>query len=71
MLQNPNYIGIARQISLKVTGIVNGQIITANIRVDNVGVSKDASGKIMFNLVEAKYSINEITINNVKQTLTA
>ena len=70
MLKNPSYIGVARQVSLKVTATVNGQTIVANIRVDNVGISKDASGKVLFNLVEAKYSINDITINNVKQTLT-
>lgn len=71
MLENPSYIGIARQVSLKVTGKINGQTVVANIRIDNVGISKDASGKVLFNLVEAKYSINEITINNVKQVLTS
>ena len=70
MLQNPNFIGVAKQISIKVTGTINGQTFVANIRVDNVGISKDASGKILFTLVEAKYSVYEITVNNVRQTLT-
>jgi RHS repeat-associated protein len=70
MLSNPNYIGVARQISLKVTGTINGQTVVANIRVDNVGVSSNGNGGVLFNLVEAKYSIYDITINNVRQTLT-
>jgi len=70
MIQSGNYLGVARQISLKVVGQINGQTAVANIRVDNVGIYKDASGQVKMNLVEAKYSINDITINNVRQTLT-
>ena len=69
MLKNPSYVGVARQISLKITGRINGQEYTANVRVDNVGIM-NVNGKVSLNLVEAKFSINEITINNVKQTLT-
>jgi|GEM_PF-5509603 RHS repeat-associated protein len=71
MLSNPSYIGVARQISLKVSGVVNGQTITANIRVDNVGISRDpSSGQLNFNLVEAKFSIEYIRVNNITQSLT-
>jgi hypothetical protein len=46
--------------------------MTANIRVDNVGVKKDPiTHKITLDFKEAKYSINNITVNNIKQTLTA
>ncbi len=69
MINNPSYIGVGRQISLKITGRINGQDYTANVRVDNVGVMS-VNGRVSLNLVEAKFSINEITINNVKQTLT-
>jgi len=69
MINNPSHVGVARQVSLKITGRINGQDYTANVRVDNVGVM-NVNGRVSLNLVEAKFSINEITINNVRQTLT-
>lgn len=71
MIASGNYISVATQISLKVTGMVNGQMTVANIRIDNVGIrTNPATGKPVFDLKEAKYSIGQITINNVLQTLT-
>jgi RHS repeat-associated protein len=71
MLKNPDYVGVARQVSIKVTGMVNGQMSEAKIRMDNVGIRKDpVTGNPLFDFKEAKYSIEQITINNVAQTLT-
>lgn len=71
MLKNPNYVGVARQVSLKITGMINGKMTEAKIRIDNVGIKTDAvTGKVLFDFKESKYSIEQITISNVVQTLT-
>src|SRR4030095_13734756 len=71
MLKNPDYVGVARQVSIKVTGMVNGKSTEANIRVDNVGVVLNpVTRQPMFDFKEAKFSIQQITVNNVFQTLT-
>jgi hypothetical protein len=71
MLKNSDYIGVARQITIKVVGTINGQQYSAKIRVDNVGIFKDANGQARFDLMEAKYSVKELTLNNIKQTFTS
>ena len=63
MLSNPDYKNVARQVTFAVES-TNG--LTLRIRVDNVGIRKDGT----LDLVEAKFSINSITKNNVTQTLT-
>ena len=71
MLKNPDYVGVARQVSIKVTGMVNGKLTEANIRVDNVGVViNPVTKQPMFDFKEAKFSIQQITMNNVLQMLT-
>ena len=71
MLKNPNYIGIGRQVSFKVVGMVNGEQMVAKIRLDNVGIKRnEVTGEPIFDLTEAKYSIEEITEGNVQRTLT-
>ena len=70
-LKNPDYVGVARQVSLKITGMVNGQQMVARVRIDNVGIRKNnATGEPIFDLTEAKYSFEELTENNIKQALT-
>jgi RHS repeat-associated protein len=70
MLKNPNCVGVGRQISVKVVGLVNGKTEVANIRIDNVGIRVDATGKPILDFKEAKFSIGEIKDGNVIQTLT-
>lgn len=66
--KNPNYTDIIKQVSLKVTGTMqNGAVFTANVRIDIAGIQDNGIG---IDLYEAKYSVEEITVNNVKQTFT-
>ena len=66
--RNPNYQKVARQVSLKVTGTMkDGQVFTAKVRIDFAGIYDEG---LSIDLYEAKYSIDEITVNNVKQSLT-
>jgi hypothetical protein len=69
MLKNPDCVGVGRQISIKVVGVVNGKTEVANVRIDNVGV-RIVDGKPVFDFKEAKFSIGEIKDDNVLQVLT-
>ena len=67
LLANPNYQNVARQVTLVVTGTLkDGKTLTARVRIDCAAITEDLS----IHLYEAKYSIEEITVDNVKQTLT-
>jgi RHS repeat-associated protein len=72
ILKNPTCIGVGRQISFKVVGMVNGKQEVAKIRIDNVGIHLDpVTRRPILNFTEAKYSIGEIKDNNVSQFLTS
>lgn len=64
---NPNYRTVVNQVTLIVSGTVNGQLLSAKIRIDNVAVNRYDGSVELF---DAKYSVQELTINNVTQTLT-
>jgi RHS repeat-associated protein len=64
LVKMPNYSSVVNQVTFIVQA-ANGTKV--KIRIDNVGVRKE-DGK--FDLVEAKFSVTEITANNVTRTLT-
>jgi len=71
MLKNPTCVGVGRQISIKVVGLINGKTEVANIRIDNVGIRVNpVTNEPIFDFKEAKYSIGEIKEGNIIQTLT-
>jgi hypothetical protein len=63
MLKNPEYRNVVRQVTLVVE---SSKGTSVRIRIDNVGVRQDGT----LDLVEAKFSVYEITSNNVSRTLT-
>jgi hypothetical protein len=64
-LKNENSGQVVRQVTLLVTGQLNGQNVSVRIRVDNI-----ASNNGILNLYEAKYSVEQITGANFTKTLT-
>jgi len=65
---NPNYKDVIKQVSLTVTGTMkDGTIFTAKVRLDFAAVEQ---GGLTIDFYEAKYSLEEITVNNVKETFT-
>ncbi|HVX01037.1 MAG TPA: RHS repeat-associated core domain-containing protein, partial [Candidatus Babeliaceae bacterium] len=57
--------GVARQVTLQISGVVNGQSVSVRIRVDNLTSSNGA-----IDLYEAKYSIEQINEGNFQRAFT-
>lgn len=64
-LRNTTNGQVARQVTLLVTGQLNGQNVSVRIRIDNI---TNENG--ILNLYEAKYSVEQITGGNYIKTLT-
>jgi hypothetical protein len=64
-LRNSTSNEVANQVSLLVQGTLEGKAVSARIRIDNFILN---NGEV--HLVEAKYSVTEITLNNYTKKLT-
>ena len=64
-LRASNNVLVGRQITLVVTGQLNGRNVEVRIRIDNV-----TNNNGVINLYEAKFSVVSITSNNYTRTLT-
>lgn len=67
MMANKDYREVRTQVEFIVTGTYNGVKASAKIRIDNVGIREN----LTLDWTEAKFSLEEITTNNMSETFTS